>query len=685
MALGGAEPPPALVTAVYRETEGNPFFVEEVYQHLEEEGALHGDDGSWRPDVDLDDLDVPEGIRLVIGRRLQRVSPDSRQVLTFGAVVGRGFGLDLLEAVGDVTDDALLSALEEAERAHLIVPMSGRAPRWEFSHALIRQTLAAGLSLPRRQRLHLMVGEAIERAAGANVERHATDLAHHLFQAGTAADLAKTTRFLTLAGDQALSAGAFDEALRLFDHALSIQEAEDQDRSCLADLRYKKGQALRSLGQGDPAVAAWLDAITIYEDLDDGEAVARTVNDAASALIWLGDIATAQQLVRRGLGSLSAGLEVDRCRLLTTLGLVASWSGDEHRVSHDAIDEADAIANSLGRPDLMGSVLRSRTWQHFCYMRFPETVEVGRVAAEQLRALGRLHEACDVSGPTELGLVYRGRFDEALKVGAQLEDLAVRLGHMEGRYMALFCRTFHHLVTTESHATSEASALPGVEFAETTDLARGFSHFQLGLARFFLGDWTKARADFRHADRLVPAASWWGRWMPSVLLLTQAYAGERDALEPLRACQSDVLAIGDDSPMGTWQTIPNVVEGLATLGQLSLAADCYGAVRKALDRGTMIAIGLQLWQMIAGVAAGAGEQWDVAEPHFEAAMRQAHGVPHRTAQPEVRRWYARMLLDRKGTGDRDKARTLLGEAVEMYQTLGMPRHLEMAREMLKAM
>ena len=681
-ALGGSSPPEALVAGIYRETEGNPFFVEEVYQHLEDERVLHRDDGSWRPELDLANLDVPEGVRLVIGRRLERVSADSRKVLTFGAVVGRGFSLELLEAVGDVTGDALLTALEEAEATYLIMPMPGREPRWEFSHALIRQTLAAGLSLPRRQRLHLKVAEAIERAAGGNAEQHATDLAHHLFQAGTAADPDKTVRFLTLAGDQAQSAGAFDEALRHFDNALSIQEEDDPRH--VADLRYKKGQALRSLGQGDPAVAAWLDAITIYEELDDGEAVARTVNDAASALIWLGDIATAQLLVRRGLGSLGAGLEVDRCRLLATLGLVASWSGDEHRVSHDAVDEADAIANRLGRPDLMGSVLRSRTWQHFCYMRFPETVEVGRVAAEQLRALGRLHEVCDVSGPTELGLVYLGRFDEALEVGTQLEDLAVRLGQMEGRYMALFCRTFHHLVTTESHATSEASALRGVEFAETTDLARGFSHFQLGLARFFLGDWTTARADFRDADRLVPAASWWGRWMPSVLLLAQAYAGEHDAVEPLRACRSGVLAIGDDSPMGTWQTIPNVVEGLATLGQISLAADCYGSVRKALDRGTMIAIGLQLWEMIAGIAAGAGEQWDVAQPHFETAMRQAHGVPHRTAQPEVRRWYAQMLLDRNGSGDRDKARTLLGEAVEMYQTIGMPRHLEMAKELLKS-
>ena len=66
----------------------------------------------------------------------------------------------------------------------------------------------------------------------------------------------------------------------------------------------------------------------------------------------------------------------------------------------------------------------------------------------------------------------------------------------------------------------------------------------------------------------------------------------------------------------------------------------------------------------------------------EKALRQAHALPHKIAQPEVRRWYAWMLIDRGEAGDTDKARTLLGEAVEMYQTIGMPKHEEITAEML---
>ena len=69
-ALGGQAPPRELAAIIYRETEGNPFFVEEVFQHLFEEGRLFGDDGQWRSDLDAEALDVPEGIRLVLGRRI---------------------------------------------------------------------------------------------------------------------------------------------------------------------------------------------------------------------------------------------------------------------------------------------------------------------------------------------------------------------------------------------------------------------------------------------------------------------------------------------------------------------------------------------------------------------------------------------------------------------------------------
>ena len=200
-ALTGQPPPPALDQAIYRETEGNPFFVEEVFQHLSEQGRLLDAQGRWRSDLQVGELDVPEGVRLVISRRLERVSEDCRTALTDAAVVGRDFGFELLQKLSDLDADALLDAIDEAERANLIVAADdvpavagdhAIEARFRFAHELIRQTLISGLSLPRRQRLHLRVAETMEHVYGPGAEAYAADMAHHLYQAGAGADAAKT-------------------------------------------------------------------------------------------------------------------------------------------------------------------------------------------------------------------------------------------------------------------------------------------------------------------------------------------------------------------------------------------------------------------------------------------------------------------------------------------------------------
>jgi hypothetical protein len=65
------------------------------------------------------------------------------------------------------------------------------------------------------------------------------------------------------------------------------------------------------------------------------------------------------------------------------------------------------------------------------------------------------------------------------------------------------------------------------------------------------------------------------------------------------------------------------------------------------------------------------------------SLLDRHEIPHKVAQPEVRRWYAQMLLERNAPDDRERARTLLGEAIEMYRRIGMPKHLEIAERMVK--
>ncbi|MGH7894495.1 MAG: ATP-binding protein, partial [Candidatus Binatia bacterium] len=216
----GSKPPRELVALVYAETEGNPFFVEEVFRHLHESGKLFDEAGRWRSGVQIADTEVPRSVGLVIGQRLERVGDDCRRILTIAALAGKTFRSDLLGVFQGIGEDDLLDALEEAAGATLIEDVStGREARYAFIHEQIRQSLLALLSTARRQRLHLRMADAMEALYRSDADAHAPDIAYHLYQAGAAAEGRRTASWLGRAAERALDALAFEDALRDLDAA----------------------------------------------------------------------------------------------------------------------------------------------------------------------------------------------------------------------------------------------------------------------------------------------------------------------------------------------------------------------------------------------------------------------------------------------------------------------------------
>jgi class 3 adenylate cyclase/tetratricopeptide (TPR) repeat protein len=682
--LSGQQPPPPLVQAVYSETEGNPFFVEEVFHHLAAEGKLLDAHGRWRSDLSISELEVPRGVRLVIGRRLERVSEECRHVLTTAAVIGRAFSFELLEGLGEVEADVLLDAVDEAERAHLITSAGdGREARFTFAHELIRQTLLSGLSLPRRQRLHLRVAGAIERVYARALEEHAADLAHHLYQAGTAADPQKTAHYLALAGERAFEAAAFEDALRHYEAAVSLQPADD--RRGRADLLHKRGLALRSLGRWEEALADWRQALAAYEELGDVEAVGRASFETALQLAWGARWEEALEISRRGLVALGERVSADRCRLLARAGLVLSMAG-YHTAGDSMIAQAVAMAEQLGDERLLGRVLGSKTVHRWAYAAWGEVVDTGRRAMEVLRLAGDLWPLVDALWPTQFALVYLGRLDEAVNIGEELDPLASRLGHLGALVMARRGRGLRELMLTGDIDKFEEFARDDLELCRSTDMPWiSSSYTSLGLVHFWRGRWREALEKFQEAVKLEPPGFWAGGDWAS-LFLGEAYAGERDAaLAMLDQRRDNLPRPGRANTDGAWTMLFGVVEGQAVLGEREEAAKLYPLVLESINTtGTLIrAPDGRLLQTVAGMAAAAGGQWDRAEEHYRTALRQAHELPVVMEQPEVRRWYARMLIDRDAPGDRDKARELLTEAIAMYRRIGMPKHIEMAEALLR--
>ena len=682
-ALSGQPAPTELARIVFRDTEGNPFFVEEVFQHLSEEGRLFDQAGLWRTDLRIDELQVPEGVRLVIGRRLERVGDETRRALTVGAVIGRNFDLRVLEAAAaDIDGDRLLDALEEAEKAQLISSATGgRVVRYIFAHELIRQTLADGLSLPRRQRLHARVADAIERVYRSAVEKQASQIAHHLYQSGLAADPEKTLRYLTLATDQAMAASGFEEALGHIDAALSMEEApEGRGR---ADLLFKRGAVFRSLGRPAEARDAWDEALPIYETLGATEQVARLCLDTAQAWTLEGDYQKAVDVCHRGLAAVGEGESSERCRLEAATGFSLGNIGD-HDGAHTRIEQAKTMAEGLGNRRLLGEALRYETRFRFYYGEATRVDEIGRRSVDELRRAGAVWDLADVSAVSEVARFFLGRPKEAVQLDLEVRPLAERLGHHGAMLLADIGHGLSEVMLDARLDRFETYARHGIEaWLGVGQLGPWLGHLFLGNALFLQGRWQDAIDTLSKAGRFSVGPFDGVKW--GSLFLAEAYAGHTGALRVWEERRSHVPTPGTRAFFGAWLFACLSAEALAVIGKRSEAHGLHPLIAETSALGNRVGFMQQLVQMSAGIAAACGDEWDTAQDHFETALTQAAEMPHKIAQPDVRRWYAWMLIDRNAEGDRDKAQVLLGEAIEMYRTIGMPKHLEIAEGMLRGL
>jgi tetratricopeptide (TPR) repeat protein len=678
--LSQRQAPENLVSLIFEESQGYPFFVEEVYRHLVEEGKVFDTAGQFRTNIEIDEIDVPENVRLIIGRRLERLDENEKRVLIAAAVIGRSFSFQLLTAISQIDVDELFTVIEKAQQMGIIVPSSEGPERpFTFAHELVRQTLLAGVSAPRRQHLHADVADAIERLCPDAVEERAGDIANHLLEAGSFGDGAKLVRYLTLAGKRALEAAAFEEARRNFRSALSHRSAVDPRQR--ADLLASLAMAERGLDLWDMVVANLHEALEIYVNLGDRKTIVRTVNESTEALFWAGRFQEATETAQRGLTYLPAEVSAGRARLFATLGQARAAAG-EYEPASEALREALSIASQLSDSKLVAGLLGARCVVNFHFFRLKEAAADGFRSQQLggsdlppwLRALQLLS--------LHLALVDLGRLEDAVIIADELEPLAMKIGHSLSVAWCLSTRAWIEFGRAADLAKLEA----GFERMRKSDQEASFVHMevlsevQLSLVDFLRGNWTSALLHAQASRRPEPGRSMEGFGV-GTLFRQLTYAGDRNgALAILDEKRALLPHSGQPNSLGSWWMLALVIEGLVMLDEHSQAGQLYPLACELVGTGAVV-----LWpifrfpHMIAGVAATAARKWEAAEDHFQIALQQAKSFPNLLEQAEIRRFHAMMLIDRAMPGDRKKAHTLLTEALETYTRIGMPHHLEMTQ------
>jgi tetratricopeptide (TPR) repeat protein len=367
-------------SVLYRETEGNPFFIEEVVKSLIEQGQIYREDGRWQR-KETHELAIPQSVKEAVGRRLTRLPDEVIETLRTAAALGKTFSFGELASVSTAGEDALLDALDEASAAQLIRAGASAAgarsdDSFAFTHDKIREVLYEELNPIRRRRLHQRIGEALEKLYGApssgGADSHAQDLAYHFMQAN---DLERSFAYSKRAASHAERVFAHDEAIKFLEQARESAEALHRDEE-LAPIDEQIGDTQVARGEVRTAVDSYERALARSKSAEARAALKAKIGNAFAPV---GD--------PRGLARLEEALrELNPETQTNTLALALAVVGryyhyrTEHHKALEFLQRALALAEPLDDASTLTDIYTYLAGAHQHLLAYDESDRWARIS-----------------------------------------------------------------------------------------------------------------------------------------------------------------------------------------------------------------------------------------------------------------------------------------------------------------
>jgi len=356
---------------------------------------------------------------VAIQSRITTMPEPFQETLRLAAILGREFDYDTLAKASEVSEDALIEALEAAEHAQLIEEVSGKGGvTFSFLHALIPATLEESVHTLRRRKLHRQAAAAIE---GLRPEDHEA-LAYHYGEAG---DEAKALDYYTQAGEAAARVYANREAESHFRAALNLVKSDAQRAPLLAQLGIAQSHQARF----EEAIETWKSAIGMFDSLGEQERVAWCHARAARAAWEAGDFPRGLELSKEGMKAVEGAAEsAEMADLLHEAARAYYFNGIEDEgepLSRQALE----MAERQGATKIQAESLI--TWALFDKIPTDE----GIAALERAIELAMANQLPEQEARARNNLagwlgVYRGEIGSARQHYRQAAQLAQRTGQV---------------------------------------------------------------------------------------------------------------------------------------------------------------------------------------------------------------------------------------------------------------
>jgi DNA-binding CsgD family transcriptional regulator/tetratricopeptide (TPR) repeat protein len=496
----------SVIGTIYQQTDGNPLFAIELIKVLIDESVGAG--------IASVPTRIPAGVRETIGRRLNRLSAQCNNLLGIAAVCGRQFTAREIAAAADQDLQEVLTGLEPAIQAGIVQANAEVAGSYQFTHALIRETIYEELPTSDRLRMHGRAGDALVSVHSAQLEPALTRIAYH-YHAAALGNPDKAIVFGLRAADSAVRMYAYEDALVHYERAIeTLLGGGLMHDERLARVYILKGLALIHLGQVERSIDVLLEAVNRTRVLGSAELLV----DALMCLAYSSSYVAQQHLLPlldHALTLLPEADSVARAKTLATRAFALRTLADKSRIQL-LVDEALAMAER-------SCDARARC---ACYQLTvlalrgnPETLRRRLLLGEEYIAVARSTSSADLLAEAHhwqaLNFLESGQLDELETLLERYESLSTaRFGLHQ--YRAASYRAILALLRGE-WADSESRIEALLEIGKKT---RGDdAHGVYGAQMFTLNrDLGRLQAVAPHIERLAAST---GRrlWQPGLMLM----------------------------------------------------------------------------------------------------------------------------------------------------------------------
>lgn len=662
----------SLVSAITLDTEGNPFFVEEVIKGLVERSGLRQEDGVWRPAEEIEHF-IPQSIQIALGKRLETLSEDARAALSLASVLGREFDMDILLSMSAWDEDRMLDALDEAGKAQLITElrMHGKET-YRFAHALLAQVIYDAINTRRRARFHQQAGESLERVFARKLEEHIEALAYH-FSRAPSNTAGKAVTYGLRAAEKAVEVYAHDQAIRHYTevlealHDLDDPQTEGRAWELMGDAKMRLYYVKEAIAAYEKALAVLeRDALTEAQDhcrlsFKLGELIIKEQKNAVRARRYL------EQALASSAAPADSPQRV-KCMAALAICLVEEAHLDEaFEQAQSALELAEGLAHADGIASACGALCSVHEARG-------DLVSYAQVSERQVAALDKCNDFSGIFeaySNQEYISIIRGDYEQAKRVDLAGLELCRKFNAPGWEVRML---TGYIWVLGKQGLWMEAleHGKRVLLLADRVGCDMCFSYIYLALAEFEakLGHREQSKERIESALAIIsqlpqpPMQTIRWRFFGNVFLeeWKEAWAVVEDA----RA-----IAYPDISttPFARFNWSLMLPEAAARPGY-SLEAKRLAGETLAYFEKQDSPLGMASSHFAFGLAAAGQQKWDDAIAEFDRALRgyQTLGHPWDIANTQYEMGLVHAARDEDG--DKDKARRYFSEAQTGFAALG---------------